>query len=141
MHLVQAKKFKLFLIPFGRAGIVQPMSIVLLFTKSTLAILKYLLATSSEKSQRNLFPRPGWCQEVVQWSTNSWKCVHKVYSIVQLGPSPFCQTLRQNNQVKFECWINLCGPQVGSMFMKTGIKTICCQPQKPKENKTKVNMQ
>ena len=34
--------------------------------------------------------RPGWRQAVVQWSTNSCTCVHLVYRVVQLGPTPFC---------------------------------------------------
>jgi hypothetical protein len=35
------------------------------------------------------------CQVVVQLSTNSWRQnVNKVYSVVQLGPNPFFQTLR-----------------------------------------------
>ena len=32
-----------------------------------------------------------------------------MYSVVRLGQIPFCQTLRQNNQVKFEWWTNWCG--------------------------------
>ena len=42
-------------------------------------------------------------------STNNLKFVHRVdsvYSVGQLGPGPFCQTLRQNNQVNSECWTN-----------------------------------
>ena len=34
--------------------------------------------------------RPGWRH---YWSTNSWACVHWVYSIVQLGPNPVPQLL------------------------------------------------
>merc|ERR1712074_296456 len=31
----------------------------------------------------------------LKYSTISCRHVHKMYSIVQLGPSPFCQTLRE----------------------------------------------
>ena len=35
---------------------------------------------------------------VVQLSTDSWRHVHRMYSVVQLGPRSFCQTLRQNKK-------------------------------------------
>ena len=38
--------------------------------------------------------RPGWRQVIIQWSKNSWKCVHRVHSFGQHDSSPFCKTLR-----------------------------------------------
>jgi hypothetical protein len=38
--------------------------------------------------------KAGGCQVVVQLRTNSWRHVHRMYSVVQLGPNPFFQTLR-----------------------------------------------
>lgn len=40
---------------------------------------------------------PGSC--TVEY--NSWTYLHRVYSIVKLGPNPFCQTLRQKNKSSF----------------------------------------
>merc|ERR1712148_133813 len=34
---------------------------------------------------------------ILKYSTISCRHVHKMYSIVQLGPSPFCQTLREKH--------------------------------------------
>jgi hypothetical protein len=51
-------------------------------------------------------PGPDWRQVVVEFSANSWTGVHITYSVIQLGPSPFCQTLRKNKKEKFECWTN-----------------------------------
>ena len=44
---------------------------------------------SSNKNYMSTNPllRPGLCQDVVHWSTNSWPCVHRVDSVVQLGPN------------------------------------------------------
>ena len=58
-----------------------------------------------EKNHHN-FLRSGHHRLVVQWSTISWKCVHRVHSVGPLGPSPFWQTQCLSNQVTFECWTN-----------------------------------
>ena len=34
---------------------------------------------------------PGWQQVVVQWSTNSWTSVQRVYRFAQLGQDPFAE--------------------------------------------------
>ena len=56
------------------------------------------------KCKVKMITMPGWCHQVVvvQLSTNSWRHVHRIYNVVQLGPSPFCQTLRRNKKVKFK---------------------------------------
>ena len=51
----------------------------------------------SYKNSTQPLLKPGWCQVVVQWSTNIWLCVQRsaniwarvsrVYSFVQLGPT------------------------------------------------------
>ena len=35
---------------------------------------------------------------VVQLSTDSWRHVHRIYSVVQLGSKSFCQTLRRHKK-------------------------------------------
>ena len=71
------------------------------------------------KGKVNLITKPGWQQVVVQLSTNSWRHVHRMYSVGWISPSPFCQTLRQNKK-KLECWTNLF--QVKSLFFITKLK-------------------
>ena len=45
-----------------------------------------------------MITKPVWRQEVVQLNTDSWRHVHRMYSVVQLGPRSFCQTLRRNKK-------------------------------------------
>ena len=56
------------------------------------------------KGKVKIINKPGCRQVVVRLSTNSWIHVHIMYSVVQLSPSPFCQTLRQNKEINWCCW-------------------------------------
>jgi hypothetical protein len=93
------------------------------------------------KGKVKMITMPGWRQVVVQLSTNSLRHEHRMYrmySVVQLGPSPFCQTLSRNKKVKFKCWTNWCCGQINFMlrgcswihgYKGDQVQTHCCQPQ------------
>ena len=66
------------------------------------------------KGKAKIITKPWWRQVLVQLSIKSWIHVHRMYSVVHLGPRPFCQTLRQNKKVKFNRLTNWCCWQINA---------------------------
>ena len=50
---------------------------------------------------------PEWPQVAVKCSTHNWSYVHRVYSFVRLGPSPFCKPNKLHAKYICKNWCSL----------------------------------